>query len=109
MTIEYTGRHTTITPKLKMQAEAGLERIERVTNRCTKAHVILIEDKYRKIAEVTLQCRGEVMVATCEATSMETALHDALYKVEQQAIKSKERYTTVRGQMEKPLAQIPAA
>ena len=108
MTIEYTGRHTTITPNLKMQAEAGIQRIDRVTNRCTKAHVILTEDKYRKIAEVTVQCRGDVLVATCEAASMETALHDALDKVEQQAIKSKERYRTVRSHAT-PLAQIPAA
>lgn len=97
MTIEYTGRHTTITPKLKAQAEAALERISRVTNRCTKAHIILTEDKYRRIAEVTLQCRGDVLVGTSEATEMETALHDALARVEQQAVKSKERYTTVRG------------
>lgn len=109
MTIEYTGRHTTITPMLKDQAEAGIQRIDRVTNRCTKAHVILSEDKYRKIAEVTVQCRGEVIVATCEASTMETALHDALYKVEQQAIKSKERYATVRANTVKPLASLPAA
>ena len=109
MTIEYTGRHTNITPTLKDQAEAGIQRIDRVTNRCTKAHIILTEDKYRKIAEVTVQCRGDVLVASCESSSMETALHDALYKVEQQAIKSKERYATVRSQAEKPLAHIPAA
>ena len=109
MTIEFTGRHTTITPALKEQAEAGIQRIDRVTNRCIKAHFILSEDKYRKIAEVTVQCRGDVIVATCEASTMETALHDALYKVEQQAIKSKERYATARSQSTKPLAQLPAA
>lgn len=109
MIIEFTGRHTTVTPTLKAQAEAGIQRIDKVTNRCTKAHIILTEDKYRKIAEVTVQCRGDVIVGTCEATSMEAALHDALYKVEQQAIKSKERYTTTRSHAEKPLAQIPAA
>jgi putative sigma-54 modulation protein len=96
MIIEYTGRHTTITAKLKSQAEAGMVRIDRVTNRCTSAHVILTEDKYRKIAEVTIQCRGESIVATSEATEMESALHDALHKVELQAIRHKERYATVR-------------
>lgn len=96
MNVEYTGRNTAITPKLKAQAEAGLARIDRVANRCTNAHVILIEDKYRKIAEVTVQCRNESFVATCESTDMEQALRDALYTVEQQAIRSKERFTTVR-------------
>jgi putative sigma-54 modulation protein len=96
MTIEYTGRHTTVTQHLKTQAEAGLVRIDRVTNRCTSAHVILTEDKYRKIAEVTVLCRGESLVATCESAEMETALHDALQKVEQQAIRHKDRFATMR-------------
>jgi putative sigma-54 modulation protein len=96
MNVEYTGRHTTVTTKLKEQAEAGLERIARVTNRCTNAHIILTEDKYRQIAEVTVQCRGENLVASSESTDMEQALRDALYTVEQQAIRSKERFATVR-------------
>jgi putative sigma-54 modulation protein len=103
MIVEFTGRHTTVHTKLKTQANAGLERIARVTNRCTSAHVILTEDKYRKIAEVTVQCRGESIVATCEATEMETALHDALAKVEQQAIRHKQKFETARAQP-KPLA-----
>ena len=96
MTIEYTGRHTTVSAKLRAQAEAGMARIDRVTNRCTSAHIILTEDKYRKIAEVTVSCRGDNLVATCESTEMETALHDALKAVEQQAIRAKDRYATLR-------------
>jgi len=103
MIVEYTGRHTTITAKLKTQAQAGLERIAKVTNRCTSAHVILTEDKYRRIAEVTVQCRGESIVARCEGTEMESALHDALAKVEMQAIRHKEKFATVRIQP-RPLA-----
>jgi len=103
MTIEYTGRHTAVTAKLKTQAQAGLVRIDRVTNRCTSAHIILTEDKYRKIAEVTVLCRGESLVGRCESTEMETALHDALKKLEQQAIRRRDRYTTIR-QHAKPLA-----
>jgi putative sigma-54 modulation protein len=96
MNVEYTGRQTVVTPKLKAQSEAGLARVEKVANRCTSAHVILTEDKYRKIAEVTVQCRGEQLVASCEAADMEVALHDALQKVESQAIKHKEKFATVR-------------
>jgi putative sigma-54 modulation protein len=106
MIIEYTGRHTTITPKLKTITENGMVRISLVTNRCTSAHVILTEDKYRKIAEVTVQCRGENIVATCESTEMDTALRDALQKVELQAIRHKERYATVRDHP-KPLPIYP--
>ena len=96
MIIEYTGRHTAVTPKLKTIAETGMERVALVANRCTSAHFILSEDKYRKIAEVRVQCRNENLVATCESAEMEVALRDALQKVELQAIRHKERYATVR-------------
>ncbi|MGA8939054.1 MAG: HPF/RaiA family ribosome-associated protein [Acidobacteriaceae bacterium] len=96
MIIEYTGRHTTVTPQLKSIAETGMERVALVANRCTSAHFILSEDKYRKIAEVRVQCRNESLVATCESVEMEVALRDALQKVELQAIRHKERYATVR-------------
>jgi putative sigma-54 modulation protein len=95
MNVEYTGRQTTITAKLKLQAEAGLARIAKVVDRSASAHVILTEDKYRKIAEVTISCRHGELVATCEDTDMEQALHDALQKVEHQAIKNKDRFDTI--------------
>lgn len=107
MIVEYTGRKTAVTPNLKQLAEEGLARIERVSNRCTSAHIILTEEKYRHIAEITVQCRNESLVATCEAADMEQALRDALAAVEKQAIKSKERFTTVRSHS-KPTPAISA-
>ena len=107
MIVEYTGRKAAVTPKLKQLTEEGLARIERVTNRCTSAHIILTEDKYRQIAEISVQCRNESLVASCEATDMEQALRDALAAVEKQAVKSKERYTTVRSHS-KPVEAISA-
>jgi putative sigma-54 modulation protein len=107
MIIEFTGRHTFVTAKLKAQAQAGLVRIDRVTNRCTSAHIILTEEKFRKIAEVTVLCRGESLVANCQSTEMETALHDALQKVEQQAIRRRDRHVTIR-QHAKPIGAVQA-
>ncbi|MDE1155628.1 MAG: ribosome-associated translation inhibitor RaiA [Acidobacteriaceae bacterium] len=96
MIMEYTGRHTTVTPNLKAQAQTAMERIGRVTG-CTQAHVILTEDKYRTIAEVTLQCRNGSIVAKCAtANDMERALHDALMKLEAQAVKQKDRAASMR-------------
>ena len=104
MIVEYTGRKTAITPKLKQLAEESLARIERVTNRCTSAHIVLKEDKYRQRAEITVQCRNESLVASSEATEMEQALREALMTIEKQAIKSKEKFTTVRSHP-KPVVQ----
>ena len=95
MNVEYTGRGTTITPKQKKLAETELARIDSIIGRTVSAHVILTEDKYRMIAEVTMKTATETLVATCEGTDMLAALHDALRKVEQQAVKHKERKITV--------------
>lgn len=94
MEIEYTGRQTTITKKLKTQAEAGLARIAKLVGRTASAHVFLTTEKYRRIAEVTLKKRGQSLVGTCEATEMTAALHDALSKVEQQAVRHKQKRDT---------------
>ena len=94
MDIEYTGRQITVTKKLKAQAEAGLARIAKLVSRTASAHVILTTDKYRRIAEVTLTSRGFSLVAACEDTEMETALHDALSKLERQAVRHSKKKTT---------------
>ncbi len=96
MEVEYTGRQTTVTRKLKSQAEAGLERIAKIIGNSANVHVILCKDKYRHNAEVTVQTRHQKLVASCEATDMEVALRDALAKLEQQAIRHKKRFGTIK-------------
>jgi putative sigma-54 modulation protein len=117
MNIEYTGRNTTISPKWKHMADAELGRIDKMLGRTVGAHVIFTEDKYRQCVEVTLVAANETLVATnCEDTDMLVALHDALKKIESQAIKHKERRMTVERQR-KPnsteplieLAEVPQA
>jgi putative sigma-54 modulation protein len=95
LNIEFTARWTNITPKLKRLAETELKRIDQMLGGAVSAHVILTEDKYRQIAEVTLKTTAETLVATCEGTEMLVALHDALRKIEQQAVRHKERRITV--------------
>lgn len=94
MDIEYTGRQTVITKKLKTQSETGLARIAKMISRTASAHVFLTADKYRRIAEVTLKSRGQDLVATCEGSEMEAALHDALCKLEQQVVRLNKKRTT---------------
>ncbi len=104
MQTELTGRQVVVTKKLRAQAEAGLNRIERILARATSkaaagkaaaakksggnsAHVVLSAVKYRQTAEVTVKTKNVEIVGLCESTTMETALHDALVKVEKQALK----------------------
>jgi putative sigma-54 modulation protein len=94
MIVEYTGRHFDVTQKYKDQAAVGLKAIATILGGITDAKVILAVDKYRQIAEVAVCQGGHTLVATCEATEMATALHDALAKIEQQAVRHRQKTTT---------------
>ncbi len=96
MDVEYTGRQTTVTKKLKLQTEAGLARIAKIVGNSGSVHVILSTDKYRQIADVTIQTRSLNLVATCESTEMSIALRDALVKIEQQAIRHKKKKVSIK-------------
>jgi putative sigma-54 modulation protein len=96
MDVEYTGRQTTITKKLKLQAEAGLARVAKIIGNSGSVHVILSSDKYRQIADITVQTRHYKLVARCETTEMEMALRDALETIEKQAIKQKKKFGTIK-------------
>ena len=96
MNVEYTGRQTSITPKHKKQVEEGISRIAKISGDNGSVHVILTVDKYRQIAEVTMKAKVYEFVATSEGAEMEAALHDALAKLEQQAVKHKQRHTTIK-------------
>jgi putative sigma-54 modulation protein len=93
MIVEYTGRQFIVTEKYRVQAEAGLDRIAKLVGRAASAHVILTVDKYRRIAEVTVKDGARDWVAVCESGEMMTALRDALAKIEQQAIRHRQKTT----------------
>jgi putative sigma-54 modulation protein len=96
MDVEYTGRQTTITKKLKLQTEAGLARITKIVGNSGTVHVTLSTDKYRQIAEITVQTKHLNLVARCEGTEMDEALRDALEKIERQAIRQKKKFGTIK-------------
>ena len=109
MDVEYTGRQTAVTKKLKQQTEAGLARIAKIVGNAGSAHVILTTEKYRHSAELTVQTRQLKLVAACESTDMETALRDALSKVEQQAIRRKKKRTTIKKHPQTAARQVKKA
>lgn len=105
MQIEFTGRQVVIHAKLRTQAQEGLSRIEKIIGGKSSAHVILTEEKFRQVAEVTVKCKmcGN-LTAKCVAKEMDRALHDALEKVERQALKLVKKTVTLRRHPEKNAA-----
>jgi putative sigma-54 modulation protein len=109
MQVEYTGRQVAVTPALRILAEEGLGRVSHILGKTSGAHVVLTAEKYRQQAEVTVQSRHHSLVGICESTSMETALRDAVCKVETQAIriKQKVREAKRKPKEEKTLDELP--
>ena len=87
MRTEYTARHTTWTEKLRNETDAGLARTERLLGKNCSAHVVLCEEKFRQVAEVTVTCKHHTFTAKEEGFDMAAALQAALHKVETQAQK----------------------
>jgi putative sigma-54 modulation protein len=85
--IEYTGRHTEVTPKLKALAEKKLEKLQKVLPGITNVHVILAVDKHRHIAELTVHARNHDMTAVEESGDLATSLATVLEKLARQARK----------------------
>ncbi len=91
MQAELTGRHQKITKALRALAEEGLGRIEKIVGRSASAHVIFSTEKYRHTVEVAIKTRLQMIVGIAEAPEQETALRNAMDKVEKQAIRQKNK------------------
>jgi putative sigma-54 modulation protein len=85
--IEYTGRHTEVTPKLKVLAEKKLSKLQKVLPGITNVHVILAVDKHRHIAELTVHTRNRDLTAIEESGDLATSLAAVMEKLARQAQK----------------------
>ncbi len=109
MQVDYTGRQVAVTPALRILAEEGLGRVSTILGKSFGAHVILTAEKYRQTAEITVQSRRHSLVGLCENHNMESALRDAVAKVETQAKRLKEKVREAKRQPkeEKLLVEAP--
>jgi putative sigma-54 modulation protein len=94
MNIEFTARQATLTESLKKQAVDGMERIARILGRVTAAEVVLSVEKHRQRADVSLKTRQHSVLGSAEATTMASALREAIEKAESQAVRSKAKART---------------
>ncbi len=80
-----TARHGEIADVLRARAERVVERLARLANRPTAAHVTFGLDHQRATAEVMLTAaRGAVHVASADAADHRTALDRAVAKLRRQ-------------------------
>jgi putative sigma-54 modulation protein len=94
MRLVLTGRHVEITPVLRRLVDRKLGKLARIfEDGIVSAQVVLTQQKYRHLTDVTVHARGDHMLkAAGDTASWETSLAQAVEKLEQQAQKVKGKW-----------------
>jgi putative sigma-54 modulation protein len=106
MKVTFTGRNLVVTPAIKQFTQERLERVERVLEGIKEAHVILVTEKYRHIAEVVVKGNRLLLSGTQETEDMYGSIGKAIEKIEHQA---KKRRAKRVGSARRGTARRPAA
>ena len=85
MEVEYTGRQTEVPGAIRKLAERKLKKLEKFVGRPLRAHVILIVDRHRQIAEVSVHSPRHDMTATQETDDMGASVATVIDKLIRQA------------------------
>jgi putative sigma-54 modulation protein len=94
MRLVLTGRNVEVTPPLRQQIERRVRKLERVLNdSVVSAQVVLTQEKYRRIVEISVHARGDHMLHGLGAASAwPLSLKQAVEKIEQQAHRLKGKW-----------------
>ncbi len=84
MEIITTARRMKLTPELKEQVEKRIQKLNRYSDQILEAHLVLSEEKYRHIAELTLRAAGTDLVSREETTEMVTSIDRVVDRMERQ-------------------------
>jgi len=87
MTVEYLARQYEVTPAVRKEVEAGLNKLTRILGENIKSKVILTVEKHRNIAEITVKRRRGHLVGLAEAADMVVAVNQALEHIETQVLR----------------------
>lgn len=91
MEIIITARHFDLDPDLEAYVENELNYLEDKYKRLDNAHAVLIKEKYRKIAEVTLHADGNNYYSKEESDDMYISIDRVIEKLETQIKKFREK------------------
>lgn len=91
MKIDITGRHVDITPALREFVEEKLNKLERLLDGPSEAHVVLAISKHRHLAEIKIVARHAVLSGNMETGDLYASIGEVADKLERQALKHKEK------------------
>ncbi len=82
MDITVTFRHVESTESLKEYAEDKISKIDKYFDYPVEAHIVLTAEKFRRMADVTLNVNGAVIKAEEETEDMYSAIDQVMDKIE---------------------------
>lgn len=94
MKVNTTARHCELDPEVRLFAQQRLERLLRYfrdPGDLMEAHVVVVAEKYRHAAEITLKLRRGEVVGREQADDPRTAIELATERLEHQIRRIKER------------------
>lgn len=97
MRISVTFRHMEPTEAIREYAEAKLAKVKRYLDEPIEANVVLELEKYRHIAEVTLNAGRNVINCKEETNDIYGAIDLAMDKLERQIKKQKDKIRSKKG------------
>lgn len=101
MDVMVTFRHMEPAESLRLYAEDKLQRIKKYFDFPVEAHVVLSVEKFRHIADVTLNLDGTRIKAVEETSDMYSAIDQVIDTLEKQVKKYRSRIRTKRAESRK--------
>lgn len=86
-----TARHFEITEPLCKYIQKKVRKLMKYLNHIMGIHIILIEKKYLRIAEITIQADGYILHGSHKSDDMPTSINKVIEKMEIQLRKYKEK------------------
>ena len=91
MQVEFTGRQFDISESLKSFTHERLEKTKKYLEHIDRVNVILSVEKYRQIAEISVQNKWITLNGVEETSDMYSSINLVLDKIEKQAKRQKNK------------------
>jgi len=91
MSLNFTARHTSITPEIRRYCEKRLKSFARILRHKIDADLILSVEKYRHKVEINVKTKGATLNAVEETNDMFSSLGLAFDNIEKRVKKEKEK------------------
>jgi len=101
MEITVTFRHIDASDSLKVYAEEKVSKMDKYFDFPVEAHIVLAVEKFRRMADVTLNVNGTMIKGVVETEDMYSAIDQVMDKIEKQVKRYREKMRDRRAETRK--------